>query len=171
MNAGILDEALLAAARRAGVSVQLSHTYGTDPWLTDHWLPGMLVVLDNTAGAAAGYQLARDLAVQALTRPTPGLARPDVQDPNLRKIVDALYKPGATVGNGSTADAVWFELLTGNPVKGKRHIDKAVTSINALQKWLDANPGAPAAEVAAARALIQDLGRALARDPRRCYSK
>jgi hypothetical protein len=72
------------------------------------------------------------------------------------------YKPGATVGNGSTADAVRSELATGKPVGGKWHSTKARELINAINNWAKRTPGASASDVAAANLVKQDLTNALA---------
>jgi hypothetical protein len=91
-------------------------------------------------------------------------AAPKVADPRLRNLVMDLYKGvlGQTpVGSGSTADAVRNELRTGLATHGTFHFDKAREYINALTNWLNQTSGAAAEDIAAARALIQDLTRAL----------
>ncbi|MFN2174320.1 MAG: hypothetical protein ACK2U3_00005, partial [Anaerolineales bacterium] len=47
------------------------------------------------------------------------MSKPNVTDPDLAEVVDDLYRPGGTVGSGSTADAIRHELNTGQILKGK----------------------------------------------------
>ena len=91
-----------------------------------------------------------------------GVPRLTVRDPKLTNIMKSLYKPGARVGNGSTADAIRSELATGKPVGGTFHSIKGRDSINALNNWLTGHPDASPEDIAAARAVLQDLTDALA---------
>lgn len=70
------------------------------------------------------------------------MGKPDVTDSNLKNIIDDLYRPNAKVGSGSTADAVRYELATGEKVGGRGHVLKAQDYTRALQDWLDKNPTA-----------------------------
>src|SRR5260370_13466380 len=68
-----------------------------------------------------------------------GLPRPTVSDPTLEKnFVSQLYRPGATIGSGSTADAARAELEQGLTSGG--HIEKADNYIKGLDSWLRENP-------------------------------
>lgn len=58
-----------------------------------------------------------------------------VNDPKLKNIND-LYRPGAQIGSGSTADALRYELQTGNIVGGRSHLEKAMNYSKGLQKLL-----------------------------------
>ncbi|MBD3388145.1 MAG: hypothetical protein GF414_04310 [Candidatus Altiarchaeales archaeon] len=93
------------------------------------------------------------------------MSRPQVLDPGLENLVDDLYRPGATIGSGSTADAIRYELATGQPVGGHWHSQKGRNYIRALQRWLRSNPTASAADRAAAEMMIQDLMDALGTGP------
>lgn len=44
----------------------------------------------------------------------------------LRNIVNDLYHQEGSVGTGSTADALRYEFRTGNLVKGRSHMQKAI---------------------------------------------
>jgi hypothetical protein len=90
-----------------------------------------------------------------------GLARPTVSDPKLNQLIDELYRPGATIGSGSTADAVRYELQTGLKVGGKSHVQKAGDMARALENWLRTSPGALTTDRAAAQSVIDDLWSAL----------
>ena len=90
------------------------------------------------------------------------VSRPAVSDPKLNNLMDNMYKPGSSVGNGSTADAVRSELATGQPVGGRFHTIKAQETIQGLNNWLARNPSASAGDIAGARAVLQDLTNALA---------
>ncbi|MGU4594713.1 RHS repeat-associated core domain-containing protein, partial [Escherichia coli] len=63
------------------------------------------------------------------------MGKPDVTDSNLKNIIDDLYRPNAKVGSGSTADAVRYELATGEKVGGRGHVLKAQDYTRALQDW------------------------------------
>ena len=89
------------------------------------------------------------------------MARPDVLDQNLGKILDDLYRTNAKIGSGSTAAAVRHELATGQKVGDRLHAQKATDSVQALQKWLSKNPAAPAGDRAAAENVIKDMQNAL----------
>lgn len=98
----------------------------------------------------------------------PPLARPSVSNPKLKNVVADLYK-GTTnpnrVGTGTTADAVRFEVSTGQRVFGKSHLQKAQDSARGLENWLKANPNAPYHDRLVARSLADDLLNALGRAP------
>ena len=85
------------------------------------------------------------------------MGKPDVTDSNLKNIIDDLYRPNAKVGSGSTADAVRYELATGEKVGGRGHVLKAQDYTRALQDWLDKNPTASPGDRAAAENVLQDL--------------
>ena len=87
--------------------------------------------------------------------------RPLINDPTLSKEFDKLYRPNATVGSGSTADAVRHELATGNSVGGALHTQKAKDSITNLQRWVKKNPNASSNDISAAENTIRDLQNAL----------
>jgi len=53
------------------------------------------------------------------------MGRISVKDKNLQNIIDFMYRPNAKIGSGSTADAVRYELKTGENVAGKNHMQKA----------------------------------------------
>jgi RHS repeat-associated protein len=90
-----------------------------------------------------------------------GLAKPNVIDTKLQNIVNDLYKSGSKIGTGSTADAIRYERATGKPVGGKFHTQKGQEYSQALKKWLEKNPQAPAADRNAAQAILDDLTSAL----------
>ena len=93
-----------------------------------------------------------------------GLPIPQVTDPKLKNLVTDLYR-GAKgpnpIGNGSTADAVRNELLTGLPTHGRFHFQKAQEYANALTKWLQKNPNASHHDKLVAQSLLDDLNAAL----------
>jgi len=105
------------------------------------------------ANAATSAKLADDLASK--------MVKPQVSDPKLAGLMDDLYRDGAKIGTGSTADAVRYEAATGNRVGGKLHTQKAENYSTALRKWLDANPEAPFSDRSAAQNVLRDLQNAL----------
>lgn len=64
------------------------------------------------------------------------MEKPHVKDPDLKKIVEGLYRPNARVGSGSTAAALRSEIRTGEPVGGKFHREKAEQRIRNLRDWI-----------------------------------
>ena len=89
------------------------------------------------------------------------MSKPHVENQELKKIVDNLYKPNAKVGSGSTAAALREELVTGKPVGGKMHKIKTIESINRLDDWIRNNPRALSGDRAAAENILKDLHNAL----------
>ncbi|MBQ5542750.1 MAG: hypothetical protein IIU06_06755 [Erysipelotrichales bacterium] len=54
----------------------------------------------------------------------------------LKNAIIALYRPGAHVGNGSTAAAIKRELITGELVGGRSHLIKGKERMRQLEKML-----------------------------------
>ena len=71
-----------------------------------------------------------------------------ITDPQLRGIADQLYRPGASIGNGGTADAIRAGL--GHQIKGAERITQLV-------RWLGSHPAAAPADIHAAQSMLQDL--------------
>jgi len=96
------------------------------------------------------------------------LVTPLVGSQKLQNIVNNLYKgttnPNA-IGNGTTADTIRYEPLSGMPVGGKWHLTKGQESITALENWLAANPNAAYRDRVVAESLIMDLRSAIAGGP------
>lgn len=87
-----------------------------------------------------------------------GVAKPNVADPKLQSLVNQLYRQGAKVGTGSTADAIRHELATGGLVGGKGHLQKGVDYAKALWKWISNNSStASKQDVDAAKSVLRDL--------------
>ncbi|MFP1463669.1 hypothetical protein ACLB1E_31895 [Escherichia coli] len=78
------------------------------------------------------------------------MGKPDVTDSNLKNIIDDLYRPNAKVGSGSTADAVRYELATGEKVGGRGHVLKAQDYKGLYRIGSDKNPTASPGDPAAA---------------------
>jgi hypothetical protein len=89
------------------------------------------------------------------------MEKPNVKDPELKNIMDDLYRPNAKIGSGSTADAVRYETATGQNVGGKLHLEKAKNYVKALESWLKRNPTAASADRAAAENVMKDLKNAI----------
>jgi filamentous hemagglutinin len=87
--------------------------------------------------------------------------RPLVSDSRLSSLLDDLYRPGGTIGNGSTAAAVRHEIATGLPVLGREHSQKARDYIVALERFIRRNPNSSANDIRAAQNVIRDLRNAL----------
>ena len=111
------------------------------------------VTSGGTANAATASQLTDSLAAK--------MEKPIVQDSRLSSLMDDLYRDGAKIGSGSTADAVRHELATGQPVGGVWHTQKAQDYSIALTKWLKDNPNAPFGDRSAATNVLRDLQNAL----------
>ncbi|MDN7430083.1 hemagglutinin repeat-containing protein [Burkholderia sp. AU45388] len=129
-----------ATAGSSGANTQLS--------------PGNSSITSNgTANIATAPKLADDLAA--------GMSKPVVTDAKLGGLMDDLYRDGAKIGTGSTADAVRYETETGSPVGGVFHTQKAQDYSTALQKWIDSNPNASFSDRSAAQNVLRDLQNAL----------
>jgi RHS repeat-associated protein len=89
------------------------------------------------------------------------MSKPIVNDSRLQEILDDLYRPNATIGSGSTADAIRHELATGQPVGGVWHSQKGGDYIRALEKWIKSNPSAGPSDIHAAKQVLLDLKNAL----------
>jgi len=89
--------------------------------------------------------------------------KPEVYNEKLKNIINDIYKGqrGAhVIGNGTTMDAVRYEIQTGLPTNGKFHSIKAQETINRLRRRLRAGDLTPK-EVNIANELIKDLQNAL----------
>lgn len=82
-----------------------------------------------------------------------GPPKPKAKDPGLQGIIDQLYRPGATTGNGGTADAIR---------SGLGHVRKSEDRITQLTRWLGQNTGAGEGDINTAQSLLQDLVSAMA---------
>jgi RHS repeat-associated protein len=87
------------------------------------------------------------------------IGKPIVGDTKLASLFSQLYRPTATIGTGSTADAARSELAAGALQGG--HIEKAYNYSVALQRWLENNPDAAGQDIHAAQSVLQDMLHAL----------
>jgi uncharacterized Zn-binding protein involved in type VI secretion len=126
-----------------------------------------MIPVGGQAATAAKYGkktagvIAEQVEKKAVKEIRVGIAKPVVEDVNLSKYMDTLYRPNAKIGNGSTADAVRHELATGEPVGGVFHTQKAQDYSKALQRWLDKNSTASSSDREAAENVLHDLQNAL----------
>jgi uncharacterized Zn-binding protein involved in type VI secretion len=88
-----------------------------------------------------------------------GVEKPTCADPSLAAFMNQLYRPTATIGNGSTADSVRYTKVTGFLVGGSDHVIKAQGAITFLNKAAARLAGT--ADAIAAREVATDLARAL----------
>jgi len=96
--------------------------------------------------------------------PVPGRPKPQVSDPKLKNYVDHLFKGVAQAnrtGDGTTMDAIRYELATGLTVHNRRHIIKGQEILRGLEKWLLRNPEASSTDRATAQRLAQEIREAL----------
>ena len=92
-----------------------------------------------------------------------GMGRPgSISDPALQRVIDRNYRQNATVGSGSTADAVRYEITTGQQVGGVNHSIKANETITRLNTWLNNTPNASLHDRSIAQNMIIDMEDALA---------
>lgn len=96
-------------------------------------------------------------------RPAP--PKPNATNTRLRNIIDNIWKhagkPG-TAGDGTTFDALRNELITGRPSNGIFHMQKAIESMQGLQKILN-DPSVSAADRQIAADLLRRFGDAFGR--------
>jgi hypothetical protein len=91
------------------------------------------------------------------------MEQPTTHNLDLTNIIGSNYREGATIGSGSTAAAVRQEAITGKPVGGRWHKQKAEDTIRAIEKWQKENPDALTIDKAAAENVLLDLKSALGR--------
>ncbi|WP_428377503.1 hypothetical protein [Lichenicoccus sp.] len=118
----------------------------------------------EAAGAVSDVEAGESEVVGGASNPTTveahkdglraAMTKPATSDPDLKAIMDDLYRDRATIGSGSTAAAVRHELATGERVKGAFHSVKAVNTIRTLNRWLRNNPTASPGDRAAAENVI-----------------
>ncbi|WP_211214762.1 hypothetical protein, partial [Chitiniphilus shinanonensis] len=89
------------------------------------------------------------------------MTKPIVSDSKLEQLMNDLYRDGAKIGTGSTADAVRYEMSTGKQVGGKTHTQKAKDYSSALEIWLEKTPNASSNDRSAAENVLRDLQNAL----------
>lgn len=58
----------------------------------------------------------------------------------VQRLIKELYRKGATVGDGGTADAIREELATGNPTGGRSHIQKGKERLRQIERMLEKYP-------------------------------
>lgn len=85
-----------------------------------------------------------------------------IEDQKLKNHAEQLYKPGATVGDGGTAAAVFQETETGEPVNGRFHATKADNHSRGLGKLDSDSAGLNPTDREIAIDLKEDLDNALA---------
>ena len=60
-----------------------------------------------------------------------------VSNQKLKNCINEMYRKGATIGDGGLADAVRYELKTGELVGGKSHMKKAVERVKNLENIIN----------------------------------
>ncbi len=60
-----------------------------------------------------------------------------IENSKLKNVADQIYRPGASHGDGGLADAVRYELSTGEYVGGKSHLLKATERVKNLQNVIN----------------------------------
>lgn len=106
--------------------------------------------------ASLGLEAATTQAPRALL----GTARMNllsaVKNPKLKEFIEYLYRENATVGNGSTADAIRFERETGQLLSRAGHSIKGGEAIRGLEKLVRTGK-LDAKDTEMARQIINDL--------------
>ncbi|MCR5491361.1 MAG: hypothetical protein K6F32_04455 [Bacilli bacterium] len=77
----------------------------------------------------------------------------------VKNIIEQLYRPGATIGDGGTADALRHEKKTGQSTGGKSHEGKARERISQIKRILDKRKDHPDKDLL--QRLLDDLTDAL----------
>lgn len=67
--------------------------------------------------------------------------------PEAREVINQLYRPGAYIGDGGTADAIREELSTGKPIGDRFHSKKGRERIRQIKRILRKNPKHPDREL------------------------
>lgn len=82
-----------------------------------------------------------------------------VSNEKLKNVIKELYKPGSSVGDGGTADAIRYEKKTGKLVGGKSHIQKGQERLKNLQRVMKSDLNEVDKKIA--KELYDDLNDAL----------
>lgn len=151
--AGLVETATFAASGNlAGASISGISSVGS--------CGGARVGLtaSRTAKDAAETVLNRSAAT-AFVRTNGDILSNLATNQKLKRTISDLFRPGAVVGNGGTADAAIFTKLTGQLVGGSNHVQKVGDNIKRLNKLISSgNLGVK--DLAIARVLQRDLQRA-----------
>ncbi|WP_296685356.1 RHS repeat domain-containing protein [Treponema sp. UBA3813] len=83
-----------------------------------------------------------------------------VSNGKLKNFVNMLYRPGAQIGSGSTADAIRYELQTGNLLSPTGHLQKGKEALAGLQKLLQTQD-LSLEDTAIVKFMIDDLQKAI----------
>ncbi len=133
---------------------------------TEGAIPGVATSVGRTLGADGDPTNELDTLSsrgQYLEELAKQMSKPSVNDPQLQKVIDELYRANATYGSGSTADAVRYELANGQllPNVTQNHIQKAQNFITFAYKWLGKSNGAITHDSAVVSNLLNDMTSAL----------
>lgn len=60
-------------------------------------------------------------------------------DIKLKNIINELYRQGANIGDGGTADAIRYEIKYGEKIKNKSHIFKGIERLRNLERFMARN--------------------------------
>jgi RHS repeat-associated protein len=168
VGAGIGSAMVLGAVSGAAygsVTQGVSNALCSKPLLDNLGWAAFSGAVSGTMTGAAQWGV-RELIIK-LRWPT-SMLKPKVKDPKLAELVEELYRPGARIGNGSTADAIRHTAETGKPIGGSTHIRKGVSYRKALKGWIRSqqnnyyNPPSQS-DIEIAQALLRDLQDALTR--------
>ncbi|UNE62697.1 hemagglutinin repeat-containing protein [Xanthomonas oryzae] len=154
---GTAAEGLGSGVARGGKVVKVETRAASD---LDNSVDGLAVITSNGQANSASGALYRKYLLASMSKPV-------VTDPELSSLIDDLYRDGAKIGSGSTADAVRYEMRTGEMVGGRSHSQKAQDYIRALQRWgneNDGNPNVSSIDKDYARKVIEDMKNALKGD-------
>jgi hypothetical protein len=143
------------------------------PLSLEHWIDSLNTVLlvasaIELAGAAgAGSTGGAGSAAKPAAPVKPGVGGSireqllgKVSNEKLRNCINEMYRPGATIGDGGLADAIRYEITTGELIGGKSHIQKGFERMKNLENIIEKqglNPG----DLEIAQHLLDDLKSAL----------
>ena len=82
------------------------------------------------------------------------------KNPKLKNAINEIYREGAKIGDGGLADAIRYELQTGNLVGGKSHIQKGKERVKNLENIIK-HQNLDSSDMSIANELLADLIRAL----------
>ena len=116
---------------------------------------GAVVTLRVLAATRAGAQAAPKLLNTARGNLLQG-----AQNPKLRNLINQLYRRNAQVGSGSTADAIRYELRTGQLLSRSGHSLKGQEMRTALNRLMKSG-GLDSGDAQIAHHILNDLQRAL----------
>lgn len=125
-----------------GEDFDLGKSFGTN--FAMNFIPGVGELNKAKKGAMLGKVAVKNLpsalgkrvkkeAAEKVAKSTRETLLDAASNRKLKNTIDQLYRPGATIGDGGLADAIRYQLSTGELVGGKDHLIKGAERVRNLE--------------------------------------